>query len=610
MRFFPFTTARDGQRQFIADTLTAVSQKRHLLADAPAGIGKTAAVLSAALEYVKSEEGEGKKIFFVTPRHSQHKMAVDTVRMIRERSGEDISCVDIIGKRWLCNQENIDLLNSADFSDYCKKMREDQKCSYYNLTKMAGKFTPQAHARLYEIMQKGPLHSEELKETCGNFCAFELACRLAERADVVVSDYYHIFSSARDSLLTKADINIENVILIVDEAHNLPGRILKLLSRHISTASLGYAIKEASNFAPALEDDIRNINDVVRSIYNRSGAERYVEKNELTEAITDYDQLTTDLQTIGDDIREEKKKSFIGSLGLFLSSWQKDFQGFTRIVSEESGRKGGVISLGYDCLDPSLISKDVMDSVHSCICMSGTLKPMEMYTDVLGFAKERTDAKEYESSFPLSNRLDLLIPDVTTKYENRTKDEYKKMGNYITRCLDACPGNVAIFFPSYGMRDELMRHAETNKTLFIESNLMNKKEKAEFYKNFVKERNAVLMGCQAGSFGEGVDFPGLQLSTVVVVGIALERPTLKVKALIDYYDKKFGKGWEYAYSYPAVQRAVQASGRCIRSETDRGVSIFMDKRFNWPNYKKIFPKSIQFKVTTSPEKEVKNFFAG
>ena len=332
-------------------------------------------------------------------------------------------------------------------------------------------------------------------------------------------------------------------------------------------------------------------------------------KEELTDSVTDYDQLVVDLQTVGDSVRDEKKKSFIGSLGLFLDSWRRDYEAFIRIVNEDVSKRGSrFIALNYDCLDPAVISKDIIDTVHSCICMSGTLKPMKMYEDILGFDTLRTDKKEYASSFPSKNRIDLLIPDVTTKYENRTPEEYEKFGSYINKCLEACPGNVAIFFPSYQMRDDIMRLVETDKTLFVESNLMNKEEKTEFYHNFIKEKNAVMMGCQAGSFGEGVDFPGLQLSTVIVVGISLQRPTLKVKALIDYYDAKFGKGWEYAYSFPAVQRAVQASGRCIRSETDKGVCIFMDKRFGWLNYRKIFPSTINFISTSEPENELKRFF--
>ncbi|MAH42907.1 hypothetical protein CL614_04260 [archaeon] len=608
MKFFPFSNIRAGQSEFISDVAHTIKNKKHLIADAPAGIGKTAAVLSAALEYVIEHPGK-KKIFFVAPRHSQHKMAIDTVNLIREKTGKDIKAVDIIGKQWLCNQEHVDLLGSTDFPDYCKNMRKDQKCKYYNMTKLGSKFTPQAHAKVYELIEKGPMHAEELKSCSGNFCAFEMACRLAEKADIIVGDYYHAFSSARDSVMEKANIALDDIILIVDEAHNLPNRILKLMSKRMTSSVLNYALKESSKYAPELEEEVQNISDILNSIYRTEEKERFVDKEELVDSITDYDQLVVDLQAIGEEVRDEQKKSFLGSIGLFLDSWRKDFEGFTRIVSEDFNRRGrSLISLSYDCLDPSIISKDIIDTVHSCICMSGTLKPMEMYRDLLGFDISRTVMKEYASSFPIENRLDLLIPDVTTKYENRTPEEYEKFGRYITKCLDSCKGNASVFFPSYQMRDDIMRFVETDKTLFVETNLMNKKEKSEFYHNFVNDKNAVLMGCQAGSFAEGVDFPGMQLTTVIIVGIALERLTLKVKALIDYYDTKFGKGWEYAYSFPAVQRAVQSSGRCIRSETDRGASIFMDKRFSWLNYRKIFPNTIKFVTTVDPSRELKEFF--
>ena len=105
-----------------------------------------------------------------------------------------------------------------------------------------------------------------------------------------------------------------------------------------------------------------------------------------------------------------------------------------------------------------------------------------------------------------------------------------------------------------------------------------------------------------------MDFPGRMLDCVVVVGLPLEKPTLETEALINYYDFKFGRGWDYGYIYPAMNRALQAAGRCIRSETDRGVIVLMDDRFNWRNYRKCFPRDMKSIITEKPEMYVKKFF--
>ena len=116
-----------------------------------------------------------------------------------------------------------------------------------------------------------------------------------------------------------------------------------------------------------------------------------------------------------------------------------------------------------------------------------------------------------------------------------------------------------------------------------------------------------MLGVQAGSFSEGVDLPGNYLNAVIIVGIPLEKPELETKALIEYYDKKFNAGWNYGYIYPAMQRCMQAAGRVIRSENDRGVAIFMDERFLWGNYRKFFA-DIDFVITDKPEKLISSFF--
>ena len=107
---------------------------------------------------------------------------------------------------------------------------------------------------------------------------------------------------------------------------------------------------------------------------------------------------------------------------------------------------------------------------------------------------------------------------------------------------------------------------------------MNTQEKQEFLDNFrlYKKVGAVLMGVITGNFGEGIDLPGDELQGVIIVGLPLQKPDLETEVLIKYYDNKFKKGWDYGYLFPAFNKTLQSAGRCIRSETDRGVIIFLD----------------------------------
>jgi DNA excision repair protein ERCC-2 len=115
------------------------------------------------------------------------------------------------------------------------------------------------------------------------------------------------------------------------------------------------------------------------------------------------------------------------------------------------------------------------------------------------------------------------------------------------------------------------------------------------------------MGATGGSFGEGIDLPGKFLNGVVIVGVPLDSPDLETQSLIEYYDKLFGAGWDYGYIFPAMNRVVQAAGRAIRSESDRGIIVLIDERFTWKNYFKCLPIDWKIVVTKEPVERIKKF---
>ncbi|MGV8171670.1 MAG: helicase C-terminal domain-containing protein, partial [Candidatus Woesearchaeota archaeon] len=134
-------------------------------------------------------------------------------------------------------------------------------------------------------------------------------------------------------------------------------------------------------------------------------------------------------------------------------------------------------------------------------------------------------------------------------------------------------------------------------------------EKQEFLQNFsgYRSKGAILNAVITGSFAEGIDLPGI-LKAVVIVGLPLQKPDLETKSLIEYYDKKFNKGWDYGYLFPAFTKTIQAAGRCIRSETDKGVIIFLDERYGWNNYYRCFPSTWKIKVSLLYTALIKDFF--
>ena len=547
---------------------------------------------------------------------------IETLKEIRQKHGLDFYSVDIIGKKWMCGQSGVEALYSSEFAEYCKAMKADGKCEFYENTRSK---TNKANIsilakKVIDDLSSSTLHVQELIDACvvERICPYEIALMLAKKSTVIIADYYYLLNkSIRDSFFGKTGKELDKSIIIIDEGHNLPMRARELLTSKLSNFMMLRAIKEAKKYGYL--ETIEHLNLIQNSLNKLSsglkvGEEKIILKDNFVNLIKkemDYEQLIADLQFIGDAIREAQKQSYIGSISAFLEAWAGQDNGFARILSSAETRQGFLITLSYRCLDPSIVTKYVFDNSYSTILMSGTLSPTEMYKELLGFGNDAL-AEEYKSPFPKKNRINIIIPKTSTKFTMRNEGQFKEIAKITAEIINAVPGNVAVFFPSYNLRDSVNNHLSLmcKKIAFLERPTLSKQEKEELLNKFkrYKDKGAVLLGVASGSFGEGIDLPGDLLNCVIVVGIPLQRPDMETKELIKYYDAKFDKGWDYGYIMPAITKSLQNAGRCIRSEKDKGAIIFLDQRYAWPSYKRCFPIDWEVKITTDYLEELNKFF--
>lgn len=609
--FFPHDDIRPIQDELMHLIESGLENKKHVIVHAPTGLGKTAATLSPALSFAMNKDNA--TVFFLTSRHTQHRIVIDTLKKIKEKFGFDFTSTSIIGKKYMCLQPNVDQLGSNDFSEYCKSLREKDECEYYSRAR--DKTNVSGSALLEELKRISPVPVEELVERCRkeDICPYDLALSLCAKSRVIVSDYYYLFNpSIRDIFFRRIGKSLSDAVIIVDEGHNLPSRLRELLTRKLSDRILKRAIKEskkyrldeASVFLTGLEAILCDISESLET-----GKERLVAREEFIDRVVglgEYKTIVSQLNVAADIVREQQRISTIGWVAGFLEAWPSGDDGFCRILSKDES----AISLVYRCLDPALASKDVIDASLSTIMMSGTLSPVIMYRDLLGFPKDSL-TKEFPSPFPKDNMLAMVVPKTTTQYTKRSPEQYLNISNVCAEIINSIPGNAAIFFPSYSLKRDIGQTLSTGckKTVFDEQPKMSKEEKQGLLDQFCKYNNAVLLGVAAGSFGEGIDLPGI-LKCVIVVGVPLGHPDLESDALIKYYDRKFGKGQEYGYVMPALTKTMQNAGRCIRSETDRGVLVFLDERYTRPQFFRCFPSHWNLKIGLDYMNRIKDFFAG
>ncbi len=605
--YFRHDRIRPSQKELMDDIYSAISNKQNFMAQAPTGMGKTDAALSAAITAALDND---LNVFFLTPKISQHKIALEVADGIAKKHSLPIRAVDIIGRSHCCIEPSLHNLDHDSFQTSCARRIKNQQCVFFANARGHNRVQEaRANARFKELLRDygtaGSTHDLIKLGKEKKCCPYEWLIKLAERSNVIIADYYHLMiPGVREVFLMKVKKRIEDSIIIIDEAHNLAPRIRSSLSRSINNFTFLRMAKEMQMLgldAGPVEEEFR-----------KWAAELLGGKEEITVAAFEFDffierfgltmkDAVEKLVDVGTEyVEKTNRKCACLSLARFMAEWMLDQYECVRILK----RKDDNFFLSKRLLDPSPATR-VLNQCASSILMSGTLVPLEMHRDVLGLDKESTLMKSYPSPFDPDNLVNIISENVTTRYSRRNPKEYAAIAQSLDRIVEKTPGGTAVFFPSYGVMDNVLPLMES-KGLLVQEPGMKPKDVRSMIRKF--KDGGVLCGVQGGSLSEGVDYPEGEIKTAVIVGVALEEMDVETRALIDYYDEKFGRGWDYGYIYPGTIKALQAAGRGRRKETDRVAVVYMDERFRWNKYNWILNKDERVIVTDRPEHAVESFW--
>jgi DNA excision repair protein ERCC-2 len=629
---FPYEP-RKGQSEFMEAMARAISEERHLIAEAGTGTGKTISALFPALDYALNH---GKKILYLTRTNSQQDQVMSEFRAIKKRNRSAIYAIALQGRANMCplamRDEELKKGTAEELAKLCSEKKrkvmngDDEACPYY------------AETITYDIEKLRKWVAEHVPTSADftrycleeRICPYEANKELMSGAILVSAPYIYFFNPGiRRALLSWMGISISDLIVIVDEAHNLPEFARELISADLSIRSLANANGEVERFGdPEVLDGVSvgDVIDVVKETIIRMAEEfipedaedSFIPEKEFESALMSefhinsrkIDLMAKNLMEFGDIIREKRKemgklpRSYIYKLGDFISFW-------THLEANEYIKliKGGENPrLEAYCMDASLAT-DVLNLTHASIHMSGTLEPMEEYRDTIGLSYD-TEILRVESPFPPENRLILYSPAATTRYEEmkRNSANISVLEEQAFEIATIEGKNVAVFFPSFSMLERFLedswhtRLQSMGKTVFMERKGMSTHELMDMVSAFKRRKNSVMMAVMGGRISEGIDFPEESLEIEVIIGLPYPKPTAKQRAMERYYDMKFGKGWEYVVRAPTIRKLLQTIGRLIRTEKDRGVAVILDRRAVQ------LMDRIPMKKTENPKKDVKGFF--
>ena len=641
---FPFPAYRPGQRALAGEVYRACAAGKaeqkggtRLFCQAPTGIGKTMSALFPALKAMG--EGKGEKIFYLTARNTTQAAAEDALARLRAADPAlSLRSVTLSAKEKAC------LCKDAEGRPACLPEACHYANGYYERLKDA----------LADLLDSAvPYDRTALTETARRHrvCPFELGLDLSEWCDVVIGDYNYLFDPVVH--LKRFFDTSGDWLFLIDEAHNLPDRARAMYSARFCKSSLTDAKRTLGKGKSALKTALTKADKAMREARQacvRLAPRRHAEDapgepaqtsllpepdapafalpeplyaqdgtvflQELPAALlTPLRAVQAPLQAWLEDNPEADAHPQMLELYFAVQDLVRAAERYDSHFVTQLTARGSELELQLLCLDPAPFVDASLSTGRSATLFSATLTPPAYYRSVLGCADARAVA--LESPFPAGNLGLFCLPGISTRYRDRERS-VQSVSDALARLAQSRVGNYLAFFPSYAylrqVQEDFAARYPGISTLVQESGL-DDAARAAFLARFEPNPAHTLLGfaVMGGIFGEGVDLAGDRLIGCAIVGVGLPQVNPRQEMLRRYYDAQNGAGFDYAYRWPGMNKVLQAAGRVIRTQEDKGVVLLLDDRFAQSEYARLFPKHWRhleyLRDTEELKKKLEDFWA-
>ena len=581
---FPFELYRKGQRELAKYVYSIAKNGGRLFAEAPTGIGKTMSTLFPSIKWMA--EDSQSKIFYLTAKSSGKEAAYNAVELLKLRSDLEINDIVITAKEKICFCKG-----AACNPDECPYAK-----NYYSKIESVLHYSLENHSTFdYDTIVA---LAEE-----NQICPFEFELDLSLFCDIVICDYNYLFDPL-SYMKRYFDADASHFIALIDEAHNLVDRSKDMYSSSITFSKLNEA---RVSVRPKKIQKIKNhLNTLIKMFEGIS--------TEYQEGETLFDTLTNEqfraFNSFLDayiDVSKEHNKEITKELTDFYLEVNR-FMRIYEIYDDELFRlyvdkNENDTSINIYCVDASCFLRKTIDLLKGAVYFSATLSPINYYIETLGGKEDEDASLLLPSPFPRKNFKIMVAPKVSIKYVNREMS-YAIVADYIKAFVTNRIGNYFIYSPSYEYMNRLLEWIDIDADIFIQNRDMTEKDKILFLENFSPnpEKTSIGFLVLGGAFGEGIDLISDRLIGAIIIGIGLPKINFQSNLISEYYKERGLKGHDYAYTNPGMNKVMQAVGRVIRSETDKGAALLIDERFLYRNYKELFRVEWQdYEVVLEPD---------
>ena len=570
---FPFSF-RPGQKKMTAIAYQAMENKKHIFLQAPTGVGKTISTLYPALKELGAEKAEN--IFYLTAKTITRTVAKDTCDLLKAK-GYRGKVIVLTAKEKMCPCEEMD-------------------CNPSNCLRAKGHYDRVNDAVFQLLLQEDVFSREVLLEQAEKYqvCPFEMSLDVASWVDDIICDYNYVFDPNVYLKRFFAEGIRGDYIFLVDEAHNLVERSREMYSAEIYKEDFLAVKKIVKRYRPGLEQQFNHCNRILLE-YKRE-CEKYKVYDNIGNLMFYLMKLASELDEFlqrSTEFPERKEVSeFYFGLRNFINMYERVDEHYVIYTEHMEDER---FKMKLYCVDPSLNLQECIDRGNSAIFFSATFLPIQYYKNLLSTKKDNY-AVYAETAFSEEQSLLLMGSDVSSRYTRRNQSEFERIAQYIQKTGLAKKGNYMVFFPSYKMMQQVYEVFQELDGGTVEAIMqepgMNEEKREAFLAEFSAEREKTLIAfcVMGGIFGEGIDLKKEQLIGAVIVGTGLPQISNEREILMDYYEKRMGEGFDYAYRYPGMNKVLQAAGRVIRTIDDVGVIELLDERFLQSDYRNLFPK--------------------
>jgi DNA excision repair protein ERCC-2 len=570
---FPYNEYRKNQRKLAVAVYKTIEESKRIFIQAPTGTGKTISALFPAIKALG--EGNTGKIFYLTAKTITRQVALDAIRKMWER-GLRLKAIVLTAKEKICFMEETNC--NPEYCEYAK--------GYFD----------KVNTVLQEVFAKEGIITREIVEEYARqhkVCPFELSLDLAYWMDCIICDYNYVFdprASLKRFFLEKES----NYVLLIDEAHNLVDRAREMFSAELHKKPFLDIKRSMKTKAPYISKAASRVNSILLELKKKSEDRNCCieieELKSLYPALKDF--VSKGEEWLGSNNGSEGHREVL-ELYFEAIAFLRIYEIFDERYTAYIELSGSDVKLKLFCLDPSKLLGDITGRVRAAVFYSATLTPLHYFKDILGGSQEDYNMK-LASPFENSNLCLTIAQNVSTKYMNREKS-LSDIADYIKTFIDGKRGNYLVFFPSYKYMNEvyaLFADKYPKIEAMLQQPTMQEEEKESFLQCFRSdtETGLVAFAVMGGMFSEGIDLVGDRLIGAVIVGVGLPQVCFERDIIMDFFKNKSSAGFEYAYMYPGMNKVMQAAGRVIRSELDRGAVLLIDERFGSNRYSSMFPQ--------------------